>query len=136
MKLKIGQSGLTAAQPAEEEPRREEEELFKPQRTEELSVQLWRKKNLATLTNAQVIFCFWGEYFLFVQLIAKLKIGPLGATVAQPAEVEPRREEEELFKAQRTEELNVQLWRKKNLATLTNAQVTFYSCEIITCLQT
>jgi len=68
VKLKIGQSGLTAAQPAEEEPRREEEELFKPQRTEELSVQLWRKKNLATLTNAQ--------------LIAKLKIGPLGATVA------------------------------------------------------
>ena len=93
---------------------------------EELSVQLWRKKSLATLTNAQVIFFFWGEYFLFVQLIAKLKIGPLGATVAQHAMVEARREEEELFKRQRMEELSVQLWRKKNLATLTNAQVIFF----------
>ena len=62
---------------------------------------------------------------MFVQLIAKLKIGPLGATVAQPAEEEPRREEEELFERQRTEELSVQLWRKKSLATLTNAKVFF-----------
>ena len=60
---------------------------------------------------------------MFVQLIAKLKIGPLGATVAQPAEVEPRQEEEELFERRRTEELPAQLWRKKSLATLTSAKV-------------
>ena len=129
--MKIGQSGASAAQPAEVEPRREEEELFKRLRTEETSVQLWRKKNLATLTNAQVIFFFWGEYFLFVQLIAKLKIGPHGPSAAQPAEVETRREEGEFFKKQRTEELSVQLWRKRSLATLTNAQVIFNSYDMI-----
>ena len=71
---------------------------------------------------------------MFVQLIAKLKIGPHGATAAQPAEVEARREEEEFIKRKRMEELPVQLWRKRSLATQTNAQVTFYSCEIISCL--
>ena len=38
---------------------------------------------------------------LFHQLTAKLKIGPHGPSAAQPAEVELRREEEELFKRQR-----------------------------------
>ena len=56
MKLKIGHRGPTAAQPAEEEPRREEEELFERQRTEELSVQLWRKRSLAKLTSVQVLY--------------------------------------------------------------------------------
>merc|ERR1719270_2578986 len=98
-KLKIGQSGASAAQPAEVEPRREEEQLFERLRTEELLAQLWRKRNLATLTNAQ--------------LIAKLKIGPHGPSAAQPAEVETRREEGDLLKTQRTEELSVRLWRKK-----------------------
>ena len=65
-------------------------------------------------------------YNLFHQLTAKLKIGPYGPSAAQPAEVEPRREEEELFKRQRMEELSVQLWRKRSLATLTNAQVIFF----------
>ena len=64
-------------------------------------------------------------YNLFHQLTAKLKIGPHGPSAAQPAEVEPRPEEEELFKRQRTEELLVQLWKKKSLATLTNAQVIY-----------
>ena len=59
----------------------------------------------------------------FFQLIAKLKIGPHGPSAAQPAEVEPRREEEESFKGQRTEELSVRLWRKKSPATLTSAKV-------------
>ena len=62
-------------------------------------------------------------YNVFHQLTAKLRIGPHGPSAAQPAEVEPRREEEELFERQRMEELLVQLWRKKNLATLTSAQV-------------
>ena len=61
----------------------------------------------------------------FVQLIVKLKIGPHGPSAAQPAEVEPRREEEELFKRQRMEELSVRLWRKKSLVTLTSAKVIF-----------
>ena len=60
---------------------------------------------------------------MFVQLIAKLKIGPHGATVAQHAEVETRPGEGELLKRQRTEELNVQFWRKKSPATLTSAKV-------------
>ena len=64
-------------------------------------------------------------YNLFHQLTAKLKIGPRGLTAAQPAEVEPRREEGELFKKQRMEEFPVQLWKKKSLATLTNAKVFF-----------
>ena len=50
--------------------------------------------------------CF---YKLFHQLSAKLKIGQRGPSAAQPAEVEPRREEGELFKRLRTEELCVQL---------------------------
>ena len=54
--LKIGQPGPSAAQPAEVEPRQEAGELFKRQRMEELSVRLWRKKRLATLTNAKVFF--------------------------------------------------------------------------------
>ena len=57
-KLSIGQSGPTAARPAEVEPRREAGELFKRQRMEELSVHFWRKRNLATLTNAKVIILF------------------------------------------------------------------------------
>ena len=61
----------------------------------------------------------------------KLKIGPHGPTVARPAEEEPRREEEELFKRLRKEEPSVQLWRKRSLATLTDAQVISYSCEQI-----
>ena len=64
-------------------------------------------------------------YNLFHQLTAKLKIGPNGPSAAQPAEVEPRPEEEELFKRQSLEELSVQLWRKRSLATLTNAKVFF-----------
>ena len=119
--MKIGPHGPSAAQPAEEEPRREEEELFKSLRTEELAVQLWRKQSIATLTNAQVILFFFRDYFLFIQLTAKLKIGQSGLTAAQPAEEEPRREEEELFKRQ----LSVHLWRKKSLATLTRAKVLF-----------
>ena len=70
-------------------------------------------------------------YNLFHQLTAKLKIGPHGRSAAQPAEVEPRREEEELFKRLRKEEPAVQLWRKRSLATLTDAQVISYSCEQI-----
>ena len=62
---------------------------------------------------------------MYVQLSAKLKIGPHGPSAAQPAEVEPRREEGELFKGQRMEDMPAQLWRKKRLATLTNAQVIF-----------
>ena len=100
-KLKIGHLGPTAARPAEVEPRREEEELFERLRMEELSVRLWRKRSLATLTNAQVILFFFRDYFLFVQLTVKLKIGQSGLTAAQPAEEEPRREEEELFERQR-----------------------------------
>ena len=121
-KLKIGQRGPTAVRPAEVEPRREEEELFYRQ---ELLVRLWKKKSLATLTNVQVIFFFFRDYFLLLQLVVKLKIGPCGLTAVQPAVVEPRREEGESYERQRTEELSVQLWRKKSLATLTNAQVTF-----------
>ena len=68
---------------------------------EELPVQLWKKRSLATLTNAQVILFFFRDYFLFVQLTVKLKIGQSGLTAAQPAEEEPRREEEELFERQR-----------------------------------
>ena len=71
---------------------------------------------------AFAILAMLGELFFFVQLIAKLKIGPHGATVARPAEVEPRREEGESFNRQRTEELSAQLWRKKSLATLTNVK--------------
>ena len=67
-KLKIGQRGPSAARPAEVEPRREEGELFKRQRTEELSVRLWRKKSFATLTNVKG------------QSTAKLKIGHRGAS--------------------------------------------------------
>merc|ERR1719270_1751499 len=73
-KLKIGQSGASAAQPAEVEPRREEEQLFERLRTEELLAQLWRKRNLATLTNAQ--------------LIAKLKIGENGGAPCPALEEE------------------------------------------------
>ena len=58
-------------------------------------------------------------------MTVKLKIGPLGATAAQPAEVEPKREEGELFERLRMEELSVQLWRKRCLATLNNAKVAF-----------
>ena len=67
-KLRIGHHGPTAAQPAEVEPRLEEGELFERQRTVELSVQLWRKKSLATLTNVKG------------QLTAKFKIGHHGAS--------------------------------------------------------
>ena len=70
-------------------------------------------------------------YNVFHQLTAKLRIGPHGPSAAQPAEVEPRREEEELFKRLRKEEPSVQLWRKRSLATLTDAQVISYSCEQI-----
>ena len=62
---------------------------------------------------------------MYVQLSAKLKIGPHGPSAAQPAEVEPRREEGELFDRLRMEELPFQLWRKRGLATLTNTQVIF-----------
>ena len=74
------------------------------------------------LDHQHNLICF---YNLFHQLTAKLKIGPHGPSAAQPAEVEPRREEEEFFKRKRTEELSVQLWRKRSLATLTNAQVIY-----------
>ena len=66
------------------------------------------------------LFCL---YNIFHQLTAKLKIGRHGPTAVRPAEVEPRPEVEELFKRQRMEELSVQLWRKRNLATLTNVKV-------------
>merc|ERR1719370_1855070 len=91
--------------------RREEEESFERQRTEELSVQLWRKKNIATLTNAQ--------------LTAKLRTGPHGASAARPAEVEPGRGREKLFKSQRMEELPVhsRIRRRKNLARLSHVKV-------------
>ena len=56
--MKIGHLGPTAAQPAEVEPRPEAGELFERQRMEELSVQLWRKRSLATLKNVKVIFPF------------------------------------------------------------------------------
>ena len=76
------------------------------------------------------LICFWN---IFHQLTAKLTIGHFGPTAVQPAEVEPRPEAGELLKRQRTEELSVQLWRKRSLATLTttSAQVIFYSYEII-----
>ena len=57
-KLKIGQRGPSAAQPAEVELRPEAGESFKRQRVEEIPVQLWRKRSIATLTNAQVIILF------------------------------------------------------------------------------
>ena len=57
-KLKIGPHGPTAAQPAEEEPRPEKGELFKRQSMEEIPVHILRKRCIATLNNAQVIFLF------------------------------------------------------------------------------
>ena len=65
------------------------------------------------------------SYNIFHQLTAKLKIGPRGQTAAQPAEVEPRREEGELFKRLRMEEMTVQLWRKRSRATPKHAKVIF-----------
>ena len=65
-------------------------------------------------------------WFLLVQVTVKLKIGPRGLTAVWPVEKEPRREEGELFKRQRTMEPPVQLWRKPSLATLTNVQVIFF----------
>ena len=70
-KLKIGPHGPSAVQPAEEESRGEEEELFKSLRTEELAVQLWRKQSIATLTNVQVIFFFWDIISSFSSLRAQ-----------------------------------------------------------------
>ena len=52
-----------------------------------------------------------------------MKIGHLGPTAAQPAEVEPRQEAGELFKRQRMEELPVRIWRRKNLARLSHVKV-------------
>ena len=62
---------------------------------------------------------------MFVQLTVRLKIGPRGLTAAHPAEVEPKREEGELFERQKMEERPVQLWKKRSLATLNNAKVAF-----------
>ena len=55
----------------------------------------------------------------------KLKIGQNGPTAVRPAEVEPRREEGELFERQKAEELSVRLWMKRSLAILTNVKVFF-----------
>ena len=52
----------------------------------------------------------------------KLKIGQNGPTAVRPAEVEPRREEGELFERQKAEELSVRLWMKRSLAILTNVK--------------
>ena len=62
-------------------------------------------------------------YNLFHQLTAKLRTGPYGASVARPAEVEPGRGREKLFKSQRMEELPVRIWRRKNLARLSHVKV-------------
>ena len=59
-----------------------------------------------------------------VQLTAKLRrTGPHGASVARPAEVEPGRGREKLFKSQRMEELPVRIGRRENLATLSRVKV-------------
>merc|ERR1712013_642866 len=107
-KLRTGPHGPSAARPVEVEPRQEEGELFKRRRMEELPVHLWKKRSLATLTYAQ--------------LTAKLRTGPHGASVARPAEVEPGRGREKLFKSQRMEELPVGIWRRKNLARLSHVK--------------
>ena len=62
-------------------------------------------------------------YNLFHQLTAKLRTGPYGASVARPAEVEPGRGREKLFKSQRMEELPVRIGRRKNLARLSHVKV-------------
>ena len=106
-KLKIGPRGLTAARPVEEEPRREEGELCKRRRMEELSVQLWRKRNLATLTNAQV-FLFYVDNFLLVQLTARSRIGQTGPSAVNLVMVEPKLGQGESSKKRSLEELSVQ----------------------------
>ena len=62
----------------EKEPRQEEGELFERLRMEELSVQLWRKKRLATLTNAKVFF------LLMTQTNSKLTSIPTHFLVEKP----------------------------------------------------
>ena len=62
-------------------------------------------------------------YNLFHQLTAKLRTGPHGPSAARPAEVEPGRGREKLFKSQRMEELPVRIGRRKNLARLSHVKV-------------
>lgn len=83
------------------------------------------EKELCNTDQCPGYILFLWNNFLSVQLTVRLKIGPRGLTAVWPVEKEPRREEGELFERRRREELSVRLWRKKSLATLTNAKVFF-----------